>query len=57
MYSEIDDGFEDMAIGTFKVGLPNEHSLRKSLTSKPITTTHQLTNRIEKYKRVEEDQQ
>ena len=57
MYSEIDDDFEDMAISTFKVGLPNEHSLRKSLTSKPITSIHQLMDRIEKYKRVEEDQQ
>ena len=38
MYSEIDDNFEDVAISTFKVGLPNEHGLRKSLTDKPVTS-------------------
>ena len=32
MYDEIDGDFEDVAIGTFKVGLPTEHGLRKSLT-------------------------
>ena len=31
MYNEIDDDFKDVAISTFKVGLPTEHSLRKSL--------------------------
>ena len=38
MYNEIDDNFEDVAISTFKVGLPNEHGLRKSLTDKPVTS-------------------
>ena len=38
MYSEIDDNFEDVVISTFKVGLPNEHGLRKSLTDKPVTS-------------------
>ena len=38
MYNEIDGDFEDVAISTFKVGLPNEHGLRKSLTDKPITS-------------------
>ena len=57
MYSEIDDNFEDVAISTFKVGLPNEHGLRKSLTDKPVTSVRQLMDRIDKYKRVEEDQQ
>ena len=56
MYSEIDDGFEDMAISTFKVGLPNEHSLRKSLTGKFVTSVCQLVDQIDKYKRVEEEQ-
>ena len=46
-----------MAINTFKVGLPIEHNLRKSLTSKPVTNVIQLMNQIDKYKRVEEDQQ
>ena len=56
MCNEIDGNFEDVAISTFKVGLPNEHGLRKSLTSKPVTSVRQLMNRINKYKRVEEDQ-
>ena len=46
-----------MAINTFKVSLPAEHGLRKSLTGKPVTSVRQLMNRIDKYKRVEEDQQ
>ena len=55
MFNEIDDDFDDVAIRTFKVGLPAEHSLRNSLTSKPITSVRQLMDRIDKYKRVEED--
>ena len=55
MYNEIDGEFDDMAISTFKVDLPFEHSLRKSLTSKPVTSVHQLIDRIDKYKKVEED--
>ncbi|XP_065631196.1 uncharacterized protein LOC136068236 [Quercus suber] len=39
------------------VGLPTEHGLRKSLTGKPVTSVRQLIDRIDKYKRVEEDQQ
>ena len=38
MYNEIDGDFEDVAIRTFKVGLPNEHGMRKSLTGKPVTS-------------------
>ena len=56
MYNEIDGDFEDVAISTFKVGLLTEHGLRKSLTSKPVTSVRQLIDRIDKYKRVEEDQ-
>ena len=57
MFNEIDGDFDDVAISTFKVGLPAEHNLRKSLTGKPITSVIQLMDRIDKYKRVEEDQQ
>ena len=57
MYSEIDGDFKDVAISTFKVGLPNEHGLKKSLTNKLVTSVRQLMDRIDKYKRVEEDQQ
>ena len=57
MYNEIDDDFEDVAIGTFKVGLPTEHGLRKSLIGKPVIGVRQLMDQIENYKRVKEDQQ
>ena len=57
IYNEIDDDFDDVAISTFKIGLPTEHDLRKSLTSKPVTNVCQLMDQIDKYKKVEEDQQ
>ena len=44
MYNKINGEFEDVAISTFKVGLPTEHGLRKSLTGKPVTSAHQLMN-------------
>ena len=56
MFNEIDDDFDDVAISTFKVSLPTEHGLSKSLTGKPVTSVRQLMDRIDKYKRVEEDQ-
>nr|XP_023875520.1 uncharacterized protein LOC111987993 [Quercus suber] len=56
IYNEIDGDFDDVAINTFKSGLPTEHDLRKSLTGKPVTSVHQLIEWIDKYKRVEEDQ-
>ena len=56
MYNEMDNNFDDVAINTFKNSLPAEHGLRKSLTSKPATSVRQLMDRIDKYKRVEEDQ-
>ena len=34
--NEIDGDFEDMAIRTFKVSLPIENDLRKSLIMKPM---------------------
>ena len=52
----IDGDFDDVAISTFKVGLLTEHDLRKSLTRKLVTSVRQLMDRIDKYKRVEEDQ-
>ena len=38
MFNEIDGDFDNVAIKTFKVGLPTEHGLRKSLTEKPVTS-------------------
>ena len=37
MFNEIDGDFDEVAIRTFKVGLPTEHGLRKSLIGKPVT--------------------
>ena len=56
MYNEMDDNFDDVAINTFKNSLSAEHDLRKSLTGKPDTSVRQLMDRIDKYKRVEDDQ-
>ena len=56
MYNEMDGNFDDIPINTFKNSLPAEHGLRKSLTGKPATSVRQLMDRINKYKRVEEDQ-
>ena len=57
MFNEIDGDFDEVAIRTFKVGLPSEHGLRKSLTGKPVTSLRQLMDRVDKYKRIEYDQQ
>ncbi len=57
MFNEIDGDFDEVAIRTFKVGLPSEHGLRKSLTGKPVTSLRQLMDRMDKYKRIEDDQQ
>ena len=55
-YNEVDGSFKDVAIRTFKVGLPTEHELRKSLMMKSASNICQLMDRIDKYKRVEKDQ-
>ena len=52
----MEDNFDDVAIITFKNSLPSDHCLRKSLTGKPTTSMRQLMDRIDKYKRVEENQ-
>ena len=56
MFNEIDGSYDDVAISTFKAGLPAEHDLRKSLTGKPVTNVRLLMDRIDKYRRIEEDQ-
>ena len=57
MFNEIDGDFDEVAIKTFKVDFPSEHGLRKSLTGKPVTSLRQLMDRVDKYKRIENDQQ
>ena len=56
MFNEIDGSYDDVAISTFKAGLPVDHNLRKSLTGKPVTSVCLLMDRIDKYMRIEEDQ-
>ncbi|XP_065619066.1 uncharacterized protein LOC111998536 [Quercus suber] len=57
MFNDIEGNFDAMALDTFKFDLPTDHGLRTSLSGKPVTSMRQLMDRIEKYKRVEEDQQ
>ena len=56
IFNEIDGSYNDVAISTFKAGLPAEYDLRKSLTGKSITNVCLLMDRIDKYRRIEEDQ-
>ncbi|XP_065622064.1 uncharacterized protein LOC136064345 [Quercus suber] len=56
MFNEINGDFDDVAMRTFKVGLPAKYDLRKSLTRKPVKSMCRLINRIDEYKWVNEDQ-
>ena len=56
MFNEIDKSYDDVAISTFKAGLPTEHDLRKSLTGKLVASVRQLMDQIDKYRRIEKDQ-
>ena len=55
MFNEIDGDFDEVAVKTFKVGLPFEHDLRKSLTGKLVTNLRQLMDQVNKYKRIEDN--
>ena len=55
MFNEIDWSYDDVAISTFKAGLPAD-DLRKSLTGKPVISVRLVMDRIDKYRRIEEDQ-
>ena len=52
IFNEINGDFDEVAIKTFKVGIPSEHDLRKFLTGKPVTSLRQLMDRVNKYKRI-----
>ena len=56
MFNEIDESYDDVTINTFKARLLVEHDLRKSFTGKPVTSVCSLMDRIDKYRRIEEDQ-
>ena len=49
-YNEINGDFKDVGMRTFKVGLPAEHELRKSLTMKFALNMCQLMDRTDKAK-------
>ncbi|XP_065621955.1 uncharacterized protein LOC136064303 [Quercus suber] len=57
MFNDMEGNFDAMALDTFKLGLPTNHGLRTSLSGKLVTNMRQLMDHIEKYKKVEEDQQ
>ena len=57
MFNEIDGDFDEVVVKTFEVSLASEHGLKKSLTGKPVTSLRQLMDRVDKYKRIEDDQQ
>ena len=42
MFNKIDGDYDDVAISTFKTGLPAEHDLKKSLKGKPVASVRQL---------------
>nr|XP_023877989.1 uncharacterized protein LOC111990456 [Quercus suber] len=50
MFNDMEGNFDAMALDTFKLGLPTDHGLRTSLSSKPVTSMRQLMDRIEKIK-------
>jgi hypothetical protein len=45
-YNDIDDCSEDVAVRTFKLGLPLGTGLRQSLTKCPAATLRKLMDRI-----------
>ena len=47
LYNEIDEDFKDVVVRTFKVDLPTDSDLQKSLTMKPPWSMHLLMDRIE----------
>ena len=51
IYNEIDEDFEDVAIRTFKVGLPTHSDMWKSLTMKLPRSMHQLMDQIKEHKK------
>ena len=57
MFNEIDGNFDDVAIKTFKVDLLFEQGLGKSLIGKLVSSLRLLMDWVDKYKRIEDDQQ
>ena len=55
LYNEIGGGNEKIAASTFRMGLPEDSELRKSLIKRPPEDMRQLMRSIEEYKRLEDD--
>ena len=55
LYNEINGGNEKIAVCTFRIGLPEDSKLRKSLTRRPPEDMRQLIRHIEEYKCLEDD--
>ena len=56
LYNEIRGDNEGIVASTFKVGLSIDSDLRDSLALKPVTNMNKLMERVEEYKRLEDDQ-
>uniref|UniRef100_A0A2N9H2R1 Uncharacterized protein n=1 Tax=Fagus sylvatica TaxID=28930 RepID=A0A2N9H2R1_FAGSY len=54
-YNEVDGCGEDVAVSTFKLGLPVDSGLRQSLSKRPPSNMKKLMSRIEQFIRLEED--
>ena len=54
-YNDIDGCDEEVAVRTFKLGLPPGIGLRQSLPKRPAPTVGKLMHRIDQFIRVEED--
>ena len=54
-YNDIEGCGEDVAVPTFKLGLPIDSGLRQSLTKRPPSNMRKLMSRIEQFIRLEED--
>ena len=55
LYNEIGGGNERIAASTFRIGLPENSKLWKSLTKRPPEDMRQLMRCIEEYKWLEDD--
>jgi len=55
LYNKIGRDNGGIAASTFKVGLPIDSDLRASLALKPVMNVNKLMERVEEYKRLEDE--
>ena len=55
LYNEVEGSNEQIAVATFKPGLPKESQLRQLLTKRSLSTQGELMERIEEFIKLEED--